>query len=74
MQVELVALSQPYYGKKTTEYVNPMTISETAACVCYDSKPSENYHIAKGCMSSRHMSVMEHINFTFHISDVSRAL
>lgn len=71
MKVELVALTQPY---KAQEQVNPMIVSETAACVCYDSEPSDNFRVAKGCIVSGHMSVMEHINFTFHITGISRAL
>lgn len=53
---------------------NPMTVVEEAACVCYDSTPTENFRIAKGCMKSGHTSVYEHINFVFHVSGVSRAL
>ena len=49
-------------------------VVERAAAVCYDSKPTKGYRIAASCARSGHMSVWEHLNFTFHISGVSRAL
>lgn len=49
-------------------------VVERAAAVCYDSKPTKGHRIAASCARSGHMSVWEHLNFTFHISDVSRAL
>lgn len=57
MDIELVAMSQQILpGDK-----NPMGIAERAASVCYDSKPTKQYRIAKSCMDSGHMSVMEHV-------------
>ena len=50
-----------------------MAIAEQAASVCYDSKPTENLKIVKQCIASRHMSVLEHVSFTFHIQGISRA-
>lgn len=47
---------------------------EQAASVCYDSTPTKSWRIAQGCARSGHMSVFEHISFTFHVSGVSRAL
>lgn len=70
MKVELIAYTKPVNSEGKT---NPMFIVEQCASVCYDSKPTENYKIAKSCHDSGHCSVYEHINFTFHISGVSRA-
>lgn len=49
-------------------------VVERAAAVCYDSMPTPKHRIAASCARSGHMSVWEHLNFTFHISGVSRAL
>jgi len=51
-----------------------LSIAELAASVCYDSEPTENYRIAKGCKATNHVSVLEHISFTFCVTGVSRAL
>lgn len=69
MKVELLA-----YSKMVNKFRNPMRICEQAASVCYNSQPTRTYTIAKSCMKSGHMSIMEHISFTFHIRGVSRAL
>ncbi len=69
MDVELVAMSQPVLPGDR----NPISISEHAASVCYDSRPTKSYRIAKNCMASGHMSVLEHISFTFHVKGISRA-
>ncbi len=74
MKVELIAVTHPFANNKVVAKTNPMSIVERCACVCYDSKPTEDYRIAKACMDSGHHSVLEHVNFTFHISEVSRAL
>ena len=68
-KVSLIAYTQP-----VEERQNPMSVVEEAASVCYNSAPTRDYKIAKGCYSSGHTSVWEHISFTFHIQDVSRAL
>lgn len=69
MLVELIACSTPIKGR-----YNPMAIVERCASVCYDSKPDfHDYHIAKGCAKTGHMSVYEHAYFTFHVSGISRA-
>ena len=69
MDVELVAMSQPILPGDR----NPIGISERAACVCYDSKPTKSYRIVKTCMASGHTSVLEHISFTFRVKGISRA-
>lgn len=71
MKVELVSYSQPV--KKDADK-NPLGIAELAASVCYDSEPTETYRIAKGCKATNHVSVLEHISFTFYVAGVSRAL
>ena len=69
MTVELIAYTQRPGGSG-----NPVDVVEQAAAVCYDSKPTRSARIALACARSGHLSVWEHINFTFHVSDVSRAL
>lgn len=71
MEVKLIAYTQPIECVKQS---NPLSIVEECAAVCYDSKPTESYRIAKACMDSGHQSPFEHISFTFHISGVSRSL
>lgn len=71
MKVELIAYTQWVDPEKDK---NPLSIAEQAASVCYDSTPTDTYRIAKGCKASGHFSVLESVNFTFHISGVSRAL
>ena len=68
MKVELVAFTQGMSSE-----VDPMAIAEQAASVCYDSKPTENLKIVKQCIASGHLSVLEHVSFTFHIQGISRA-
>ena len=71
MKVELIAYTQWIDPNKDK---NPLSIVEQVASVCYDSEPTDTYRIAKGCKASGHYSVLESVNFTFHISGVSRAL
>ena len=68
MKVELVG-----YSQMANNHGDPMAIAEQAASVCYDSKPTENLKIVKQYIASRHMSVLEHVSFTFHIQGISRA-
>ena len=68
MKVELVGYSQLSNGKG-----DPMALAELAASVCYDSKPTERCSIVRQCIASGHMSVLEHVSFTFHIEGISRA-
>lgn len=51
---------------------DPVGTVAKAASVCYNSEPSEK--IVKQCINSGHYSVVEHMNFTFKIEGVSRAL
>lgn len=71
MKVELIAYTQRP-GAKPGQ--NPLSVVEQAACMCYDSKPTASNAIAKSCAKSGHTSVLEHISFTFQVSEVSRAL
>lgn len=68
MNVELFAMTRAIDG-----HDNPLWVSENAACECYDSNPSESLKVAKGCAKTGHLSVLEHVNFTFRIEDISRA-
>ena len=68
MKVRLIAYTQGVCGEK------PLDVVERCASVCYNSTPSPAHKIAKNCAKSGHMSVYEHISFTFEIEGVSRAL
>ena len=68
MKVELVG-----YSQMANNHGDPMAIAEQAASVCYDSKPTQRCRIVKQCIASGHMSVLEHVSFTFHIQGISRA-
>ena len=68
MKVELIAYTQMVNGKN-----GPLALAEQAASVCYDSNPTERLLITKSCIQSGHMSVLEHVNFTFHVEGISRA-
>ena len=46
---------------------------EQAASTCYDSQPTKEGQIIKSCARSGHLSVWEHMNFTFYVSGISRA-
>lgn len=52
---------------------NPIGAIEEAACNCYDSEPTGG-KIMKSCYKSGHHSVLEFVDFTFHIEGISRAL
>lgn len=51
-------------------YITPNAAQkiENIACVCYDSEPTEDCKIFKGCMESRHFSVAEHSDITFKVT------
>ena len=51
-------------------YITPNTAQkiESIACVCYDSEPTEDCKIFKGCMKSGHQSVAEHSDITFKVT------
>ena len=53
---------------------DPVLAIEEAAANCYNSEPSENGKIMRGCIQSGHTSVAEFCDFTFHVEGVSRAL
>lgn len=70
--VKLIAMTTPV---DITGDTNPVDVVETAACTCYNSKPDLCEHkVSHGCMKSGHLSVWEHISFTFKVGPVSRAL
>lgn len=71
MEVKLISYSQPVNSDGDK---NPLSIAELAASVCYDSEPTDTYRIVKGCKATNHVSVLEHISFTFEVSGVTRAL
>ena len=80
MKVELIACSRPLPGQcgTVTNLIgvtpNLMRVIEQAASVCYDSKPDFwDFKIAHNCAKTGHLSVYEHIYFTFHIEGISRA-
>lgn len=80
MKVELIACSRPLPGRCGTVKnpmgvtPNPMRIVEQAASVCYDSNPDFwDFKLAHNCAKTGHLSVYEHIYFTFHIKGISRA-
>lgn len=50
----------------------PIKTAAKACAICYDSEPSPR--LVKQCIASGHLSTIEHINFTFEASGVSRAL
>lgn len=62
MKVELTAVTE-----------DAVNTCEQAAATCYDSQPSEDGRIIKGCARTGHMSVWEHMNFTFRVEGISRA-
>lgn len=51
---------------------DPIGTCAKAASMCYDSEPSRK--IVKGCIKSGHASIIEHANYTFKITGVSRSL
>lgn len=51
---------------------DPINTAAQACAICYNSEPSPR--LVKQCIASGHLSTIEHINFTFKISGVSRSL
>lgn len=49
-----------------------LDLLEYIACVCYDSQPTPDHKILKSCITSGHLSILEHICLTFKI-ECSRA-
>lgn len=52
---------------------NPIETIAQIASICYDSDPKNPMALVKHLYSNGHMSVMEHIYFTFKIEGISRA-
>lgn len=52
---------------------NPIQTIATIASICYDSNPSNPMKLVEHCYKNGHLSVMEHIYFTFKIEGISRA-
>jgi len=54
---------------------NPVETAGRAAGICYDKEEKEDYaSFLKRVIGMGHESVIEHVSFTFKISEVSRAL
>ena len=51
----------------------PIQTIATIASICYDSNPSNPKKLVEHCYKNGHLSVMEHIYFTFKIEGISRA-
>lgn len=69
MTVEMIAYTRP------DDHDNPAAVVEQAACICYNSTPDlVGFKVARACARSGHLSVWEHISFTFKVTGVSRAL
>ncbi len=52
---------------------NPVETIAQIASICYDSDPKNPMALVKHLYNNGHMSVMEHIYFTFKIEGISRA-
>ena len=52
---------------------NPVETIAQIASICYDSNPTNPMALVKHLYNNGHMSVMEHIYFTFKIEGISRA-
>lgn len=52
---------------------NPIETIAQIASICYDSNPSNPMKLVELCYKNGHLSVMEHIYFTFKIEGISRA-
>lgn len=52
---------------------NPVETIAQIASICYDSNPKDPMKLVKHLYNGGHMSVMEHIYFTFKIEGISRA-
>lgn len=52
---------------------NPIETIVQIASICYDSNPSNPMKLVEHCYKNGHLSVMEHIYFTFKIEGISRA-
>ena len=52
---------------------NPVETIAKIASICYDSNPADAMKLVKHLYKSGHLSVFEHIYFTFKIEGISRA-
>ena len=52
---------------------NPIETIAQIASICYDSNPSNPMKLVEHCYKNGHLSVMEHIYFTFKIEGISRS-
>ena len=52
---------------------NPVETIAQIASICYDSNPKNPLALVKHLYDNGHLSVFEHIYFTFKIEDISRA-
>ena len=52
---------------------NPIETISQIASICYDSDPTDPIKLVKHLYKNGHLSVMEHIYFTFKIEGISRA-
>lgn len=52
---------------------NPIETMSQIASICYDSNPKNPMGLVKHLYKNGHLSVMEHIYFTFKIEGISRA-
>ncbi len=52
---------------------DPIQTIAMIASICYDSNPSDPMKLVEHCYKNGHLSVMEHIYFTFKIEGISRA-
>ena len=55
------------------ETPNPIATISQIASICYDSNPSDPMKLVKHLYRNGHLSVFEHIYFTFKIEGISRA-
>ena len=59
------------YTKNPIDGLDVLLPCKLAAAICYNSKPSAT--VLKSCYASGHGSVLEHVSFTFHVSEISRS-
>ena len=52
---------------------DPIQTIAMIASICYDSNPSDPMKLVEHCYKNGHLSVMEHIYFTFKVEGISRA-
>ena len=53
---------------------NPVRVIETAAAVCYGGNTTSEGRLMRNCYKAGHLSVFEHVSFTFSVEGVSRVL